>query len=201
MNRARRPVRRIARGLADAVAFLRTAMTNTLTPLRETDGSLYALTADALDGSPVPLSTFDGRVTLVVNTASACGFTPQYAGLQRLHDTLADRGFAVLGFPSNDFGAQEPGTADEIATFCSGTYDVRFPLFAKVVTRDGPAQSSVYRFLGSCGRLPSWNFGKYVVGRDGRVKAYFSSRVAPDDETVRNAIDAALDEPPPQRQP
>ena len=90
---------------------------------------------------------------------------------------------------------------DEIATFCSGTYDVRFPLFAKVVTRDGPAQSSVYRFLGSCGRLPSWNFGKYVVGRDGRVKAYFSSRVAPDDETVRNAIDAALDEPPPQRQP
>ncbi|MCC6163230.1 MAG: glutathione peroxidase [Acidobacteria bacterium] len=176
-------------------------MTNTLTPLRETDGSLYALTADALDGSPVPLSTFDGRVTLVVNTASACGFTPQYAGLQRLHDTLADRGFAVLGFPSNDFGAQEPGTADEIATFCSGTYDVRFPLFAKVVTRDGPAQSSVYRFLGSCGRLPSWNFGKYVVGRDGRVKAYFSSRVAPDDETVRNAIDAALDEPPPQRQP
>jgi glutathione peroxidase len=155
-------------------------------------GSLYDLKVTALDGTPADLAAYRGRVTLVVNVASQCGYTPQYAGLEKLHRELAPKGFAVLGFPSNDFGGQEPGSAEEIVTFCKRTYDVTFPMFAKVVTRKGEGQSPVYAFLGESGSLPQWNFSKYVVDKDGKVEAFFPSRVAPDAPELRAVIEKML---------
>ncbi|HJQ85669.1 MAG TPA: glutathione peroxidase [Candidatus Binatia bacterium] len=154
--------------------------------------SLYDLEARRLDGTPAPLAEYRGKVTLVVNVASACGFTPQYAGLQRLHEELAGDGFAVLGFPSNEFGGQEPGTADEIRGFCDRSYGVTFPLFAKIETKPGRGQSPVYGFLTRSGDVPSWNFCKYLVGKDGAVRAFFPSKVAPEDRRLRNAVAEAL---------
>lgn len=155
--------------------------------------SLYQIHAAPLDGSPADLAAMRGTVSLVVNVASACGLTPQYAGLQRLHDELKGRGFSVLAFPSNDFGAQEPGDAAQIRTFCTTKYAVTFPMFAKVQTKAGPGQSPVYAFLQrATGALPEWNFGKYLVGRDGTVLRYFAPTTAPDDAQLRAAIDAAL---------
>ena len=113
--------------------------------------SFYDLKTSYLDGKPADLGAFRGKVTLVVNVASKCGFTPQYEGLEKLNRELAPKGFAVLGFPSNDFGAQEPGTAQEIAQFCKLTYDVTFPMFSKLVTKAGADQSPVYKFLGDVG--------------------------------------------------
>jgi glutathione peroxidase len=155
-------------------------------------GSFYDLKTQTLLGKPADLADYRGKVTLVVNVASYCGYTPQYKGLEQLHRELKDKGFAVLGFPSNDFGEQEPGTAEEIATFCRLTYDVTFPMFAKVVTKPGPDQSPVYKLLGATGHLPSWNFGKYVVGKDGKVRAFFPSDVTPDEPALRVAIADAL---------
>ena len=155
-------------------------------------GSFYDLNVKALDGKPADLGAYRGKVALVVNVASQCGYTPQYAGLEKLHRELAPKGFAVLGFPSNDFGGQEPGTAEGIATFCKRTYDVTFPMFAKVVTKAGPGQSPVYAFLGESGSLPQWNFSKYVIDRNGKVAAFFPSRVAPDAPELRAAIEKAL---------
>ena len=153
----------------------------------------YSLRAAALDGAPVDLATYRGKVTLVVNVASECGYTPQYAGLQKLHVELKDRGFAVLGFPSNDFGGQEPGTPDQIRDFCTTKYQVGFPLFAKVQTKAGAGQSPVYTLLGeAAGKLPNWNFCKYLVGKDGKVLGFHPSKVAPDDAALRAAIEAAL---------
>jgi glutathione peroxidase len=154
--------------------------------------SFYALQTTTLQSRPANLADYAGKVTLVVNVASQCGFTPQYAGLQKLHDELKGRGFSVLGFPSNDFGGQEPGTAEEIATFCQKNYGVTFPMFAKVVTKAGEGQSPIYAFLGKGGELPAWNFGKYLVGRDGKVVAYFPSKVAPESKELRDAIEKAL---------
>ena len=154
--------------------------------------SLYDLKTQTLLGKPADLGDYRGRVTLVVNVASYCGYTPQYKGLEALHRELKDKGFAVLGFPSNDFGEQEPGTAEDIATFCKRTYDVTFPMFSKVVTRPGRDQSLVYSFLGASGHLPAWNFSKYVVGKDGRVRAFFPSEVTPDDPALRRAIAEAM---------
>ena len=105
---------------------------------------------------------------------------------------MKGKGFSVLGFPSNDFGGQEPGTAQEIATFCKLTYDVTFPMFEKVVTKKGPGQSPVYTFLGSTGNLPAWNFSKYVVDKSGKVVAFFPSAVTPEDPALRAAIAKAL---------
>ncbi len=154
--------------------------------------SFYALKTTTLQGQPADLAQYAGKVALVVNVASQCGFTPQYAGLQKLHDELAGRGFVVLGFPSNDFGAQEPGTPDEIAGFCKKNYGVTFPMFSKLVTKKGPDQSPLYAYLGESGSLPSWNFGKYLVGKDGRVLQYFPSKVAPEAPELREAIEKAL---------
>jgi glutathione peroxidase len=154
--------------------------------------SFYALQTTTLQGRPASLADYAGKVTLVVNVASRCGFTPQYAGLQKLHDELSGRGFAVLGFPSNDFAGQEPGTPEEIAEFCRKNYGVTFPMFAKVVTKAGEGQSPIYAFLGKGGELPAWNFGKYLVGRDGKVIAYFPSKVAPESKELRDAIEKAL---------
>ena len=154
--------------------------------------SLYALDAKTLQGREEPLSRYAGKVTLVVNVASQCGYTPQYAGLEKLHRELSGRGFSVLGFPSNDFGAQEPGTPQEIATFCETNYGVTFPMFEKVVTKAGTAQSPIYEFLGRAGQLPSWNFGKYLVGKDGKVIKFFPHKVAPESRELGEAIASAL---------
>ena len=154
--------------------------------------SFYDLKTTTLDGKPADLSQYRGTVSLVVNVASFCGYTPQYKGLEALHRELKGKGFNVLGFPSNDFGDQEPGTAAEIATFCRLTYDVTFPMFEKVVTRPGARQSPVYTFLGRSGHLPAWNFGKYLVDKQGKVVAFFPSDVTPEDPQLRGAIQRSL---------
>ena len=155
-------------------------------------GSLYDLQVRTLAGQPADLGAYRGKVALVVNVASRCGYTPQYAGLEKIWREMAPKGVVVLGFPSNDFGGQEPGAAEEIQQFCRRTYDVTFPLFEKVVTKAGPGQSPVYGFLGQGGSLPAWNFSKYVVNRDGKVIAFFPSRVTPDAPELRAAIEKAL---------
>ena len=154
--------------------------------------SLYSLTAKTLQGDNADLAKYEGKVTLVVNVASECGFTPQYEGLEKLHRELSGRGFSVLGFPSNEFGRQEPGSPEEIATFCEKNYGVTFPLFEKVTTKSGAAQSPVYGFLGRSGKLPSWNFAKYLVGKHGKVIGFYPSKVAPESRELRDAILAAL---------
>jgi glutathione peroxidase len=159
-----------------------------------TVASLYDLKTRTLDGKPADLSQYRGTVSLVVNVASFCGYTPQYRGLEKLHREMKGKEFNVLGFPSNDFGEQEPGTAQEIADFCRLTYDVTFPMFEKVVTRNGPSQSPVYAFLGRSGHLPAWNFNKYVIDRTGHVVAFFPSDVTPEDPKLRAAIAKALAE-------
>ena len=154
--------------------------------------SLYSLKAETLQGKPADLGAYRGKVTLVVNTASECGYTPQYEGLEALHRELSPKGFSVLGFPSNDFGGQEPGTAQQIEEFCKKNYGVTFPMFAKLTTRPGPDQSPIYAFLGTSGHLPAWNFSKYVIGKDGKVIAFFPSAVTPDSKVLRDAIFKAL---------
>jgi glutathione peroxidase len=154
--------------------------------------SFYDIQTMTLDGKPGNLAQYKGKVSLVVNVASKCGFTPQYEGLEKLQREMKGKGFNVLGFPSNDFGQQEPGTAQEIATFCRLTYGVTFPMFEKVVTMPGRSQSPVYAFLGRSGHLPAWNFSKYVVDKQGRVVAFFPSEVEPEDAALRAAIAKAL---------
>lgn len=154
--------------------------------------SFYDLKTNTLAGKPADLAQYRGKVSLVVNVASKCGFTPQYEGLEQLQREMQGKTFTVLGFPSNDFGGQEPGTAEEIATFCKLTYDVTFPMFEKVVTQQGADQSPIYAYLGSSGNLPAWNFSKYVIGRDGRILAFFPSNVTPEDPALRSAIAKAL---------
>ncbi|HEY4186395.1 MAG TPA: glutathione peroxidase [Polyangia bacterium] len=153
--------------------------------------SLHDLTADTIDHKAQPLAAYKGQVVLVVNTASECGATPQYAGLEELWQAYKGRGLAVLGFPSNDFGAQEPGTEAEIKSFCSTNYHVTFPMFAKVGTK-GPGQSPVYKFLTAEYGEPKWNFHKYLVGKNGEVIRAFATKVEPGDPELRAAIDAAL---------
>ena len=126
-----------------------------------------------------------------MNTASECGFTPQYEGLEQLYQSYKDKGLVVLGFPSNDFGGQEPGSEAEIKTFCSTRYKVTFPMFAKVKTK-GDGQSPVYAFLTAKHGDPKWNFHKYLVGKDGKVIAAYPSKVKPESDELRTAIDGAL---------
>ena len=154
--------------------------------------SFYALSTTKLSGEPVGLKEYEGKVALVVNTASKCGFTPQYKGLQALYSELSPRGFVILGFPSNDFGGQEPGSSEEIKQFCELNYKVTFPMFSKVVTKAGPDQSPIYSWLGQTGNLPKWNFSKYLIGKDGKVVAFFPSNVTPESPELRQAIEAAL---------
>jgi glutathione peroxidase len=155
--------------------------------------NVYSLATHTLEGADAALGDFSGKVTLFVNVASACGKTPQYAGLERLYQKYKDRGFSVLGFPSNDFGRQEPGTPDEIREFCTREYRVTFPMFEKVETKSGKGQSPVYSALGeAAGELPKWNFGKYLVGKNGEVIRFFSHSVEPEDPKVVQAIETAL---------
>ena len=176
--------------LASALAIV-ALLTAASSAMGDNAVSFYDLTANTLDGKPEKLSDYKGKVLVVVNTASECGYTPQYAGLEQLYLDYKDKGVVVLGFPSNDFGGQEPGTAAEIKTFCEKKYHVTFPMFAKVKTK-GDGQSPVYKFLVAKNGEPKWNFHKYVVGRDGQVQASFASDVKPESAELKAAIDAAL---------
>lgn len=139
---------------------------------------------------------FQGQVLLVVNTASKCGFTPQYEGLEALHARLHERGFSVLGFPSNDFLGQEPGTEEEIREFCINTFGVQFPMFEKlVVTGDDAAPFYQSLAAQAGGEQPGWNFHKYLLDRDGRLIGSYGSRVTPEDPKLLAAIEQALSEP------
>jgi glutathione peroxidase len=160
---------------------------------KERQMSFFDLKTNNLDGTPADLSQYKGKVVLVVNTASECGYTPQYEGLEKLHQELSGKGFEILGFPSNDFGGQEPGTPQEIRKFCTLKYNVTFPLFEKVKTK-GEGQSPVYAFLTSKHGEPQWNFYKYLVGKDGQVRQMYKNRTKPEDKDLRAAIDAALKE-------
>ena len=162
-------------------------------PMAATEPNLYALKVPALDGKVADLSQYRGKVTLVVNVASECGFTPQYAGLEKLWKEYQGKGLVVLGFPSNEFGKQEPGDAEQIQAFCTKNFGVTFPLMAKVETKKGDGQSPVYQYLTSAtGQQPNWNFCKYLVGKDGKAVAFWKSPVAPESAELRGAIDAAL---------
>lgn len=154
--------------------------------------SLHALHATSLAGKDVDLAQFAGKVVLVVNTASECGYTPQYAGLEKLYQDYAPKGLAVLGFPCNDFGAQEPGGSAEIASFCQKNYGVTFPMFEKVSITDESKRHPVYRFLTKDAPAPQWNFHKFLVDKKGQVVGSFPSKVAPESATLREAIDKAL---------
>ena len=137
-------------------------------------------------------AAYGGKVVLVVNTASKCGNTPQYEGLETLYEEYGDQGLVVLGFPSNDFFGQEPGTEEEIQEFCRLTYGVRFPMFEKVTVKEGEAHPFYARLAEAAGTYPTWNFHKYLIGRDGRLIAEFSPRTKPDDATLVSSIEDAL---------
>ena len=154
--------------------------------------SIHGLTVVDIDGKSQALSQYTGKVLLIVNVASKCGFTPQYTGLEKLWNEYRDRGVVVLGFPSNEFMGQEPGAEPEIKKFCSLKYNVTFPMFGKVHTH-GSEVAPIYRILDRAGR-PRWNFYKYVVGKDGTVRTVFSSFTKPDAPKLRSALDAALAE-------
>lgn len=157
--------------------------------------SIYDFSAETLDGKPAPLADYRGKVVLIVNTASKCGFTGQYAGLEKLYTRFRDRGLVVLGFPCNQFGQQEPGDAAEIANFCSLTYDVQFPMMRKIDV-NGPQAHPLYVYLKKAKRGVlgtegiKWNFTKFLVDRSGQVVSRFAPNVEP--RALEGAIEALL---------
>jgi glutathione peroxidase len=144
------------------------------------------------DDAPQNLCQYAGKVTLVVNTASYCGYTSQYEGLEALYAAYRERGLVVLGFPSNDFGGQEPGNSKQIADFCFNTYGVKFPMFAKSAVTGKQANALHAQLAASSGQAPAWNFHKYLVGRDGKLIASYPGKVTPQDGRLKAAIEKAL---------
>jgi glutathione peroxidase len=159
--------------------------------------TVYDFTLNSIDGQPAPLSNFKGKVLMLVNVASRCGYTPQYAGLESLYEKYKDRGFVIVGIPANNFGGQEPGTNQEIKTFCTAKYHVTFPMMAKVSVK-GSDITPLYAFLTDKNTNPStggeigWNFTKFLVGPDGRIIDRFDSKVEPESPEVTSAIEKAL---------
>lgn len=157
-------------------------------------GKIYEFLVKTIDGKDKPLSDYKGKVLLIVNTASLCGFTPQYEGLEALHERYKDKGLRVLGFPANEFGAQEPGSDGEIKEFCRAKFSVAFDLFSKIVVK-GPGIHPLYAFLttesGHNGEIP-WNFTKFLVGKDGRVAGRFGPQVDPLSARLTGGIEALL---------
>jgi glutathione peroxidase len=158
--------------------------------------SLYGFTLNSIDGKPAPLSEYKGKVVMIVNVASQCGYTPQYSALEATYEKYKDRGFVILGFPANNFGAQEPGTNEEIKTFCSRKYSVKFPMYAKISVK-GEDQAALYSYLtkqsgARFGGDIKWNFTKFLVDRNGNVVQRFEPAVTPDSKEVTEAIEAQL---------
>jgi glutathione peroxidase len=157
---------------------------------------IYSFTLNSIDGQPAPLADYKGKVVLIVNVASQCGFTPQYSALEAIYEKYKDQGFVILGFPANNFGAQEPGTNEEIKTFCSRKYSVTFPMYAKISVK-GNDQAPLYAYLtketgaGIAGDI-KWNFTKFLVDRDGKVVQRFEPAVTPDSKEVIAAIEKQL---------
>ncbi len=169
-----------------------------------TNGHLYDFVMKDISGADVPLLTFRGKVLLIVNVASRCGFTPQYAGLQSLYERYREKGLEVLGFPANDFLWQEPGSNQEIRQFCSAKYGVTFPLFSKITVK-GRSIHPLYKFLteeetnpGFSGKI-TWNFNKFLADRKGRIVNRFDSKAEPLDRSVLHAVETALSSPAPTR--
>jgi len=157
--------------------------------------SVFDITVKDIKGADTSLSAYRGKVLLIVNVASRCGFTKQYTGLEALYAKYQEQGLVVLGFPCNQFGGQEPGTEAEIVEFCSTQFNVKFPLFAKIEV-NGPGRAPLYTFLsGEGAKFPGkigWNFNKFLVGRDGQVIARYESKVTPESEELTKAVEAAL---------
>ncbi|MBV9463070.1 MAG: glutathione peroxidase [Verrucomicrobiae bacterium] len=156
--------------------------------------SVFEIPVRDAHAKPTDLSAYKGKVLLIVNVASKCGFTPQYSGLESLYEKYKDKGFDLLAFPSNDFGGQEPGTLPEIQKFCSTKYNVKFPLFDKVHAK-GPQKDPLYAYLTSAATPPGevgWNFEKFLIGKDGKVAGRFKSAVKPDDPELIGAIEREL---------
>jgi len=159
--------------------------------------SVYDFTLNSIDGQPSPLSSFKGKVVMLVNVASKCGYTPQYSALESTYEKYKDRGLVIVGIPANNFGAQEPGTNEEIKTFCSRKYNVTFPMMAKVSVK-GSDQTPLYQFLTDKTLNPTtggeikWNFTKFIFDRDGNAIARFEPEVTPDSPQVTAAIEKAL---------
>lgn len=157
--------------------------------------TVYDFTLETLQGKPLPLKQFRGRPLLIVNTASKCGFTPQYKGLEQVWKDNKEKGLVVIGVPSNDFGRQEPGSASEIESFCEVNYGVDFPMAAKVPV-SGPAAHPLFKWLGGQGGFlsrPRWNFYKYLIGRDGRLATWFASLTPPDSSRFRSAVEKIVE--------
>jgi glutathione peroxidase len=167
------------------------------TILAATASSVYDYTLKSIDGQPTALSSFRGKVVLLVNVASRCGYTPQYTGLESLYEKHKDEGFVIVGVPANNFMSQEPGTNEEIKTFCKSKYDVKFPMMAKVSVK-GSDQTPLYQYLTSKDQNPKtggdikWNFTKFLIDRNGQVIARFEPAVTPADPALTSAVEAAL---------
>ncbi len=158
--------------------------------------NVYDFTLPSIDGKPMPLADFKGKVILVVNVASKCGYTPQYTALEALYEKYKDQGFVIVGFPANNFGAQEPGTNAEIKTFCSRTYNVTFPMYSKISVK-GDDQAPLYKYLTKDTPAPisgdiKWNFTKFLADRNGKVVQRFESAVTPDSPEVTSAVEKLL---------
>src|ERR1700683_1495540 len=153
---------------------------------------IYTFTLNSIDGRPAPLADYKGKVVLVVNVASQCGYTPQYSALEATYEKYKDQGLVILGFPANNFGAQEPGTNEEIKTFCTRKYSVTFPMYSKISVK-GADIAPLYEYLTtSTGGDIKWNFTKFLIGKDGAIVTRFESKVKPDDPEVTAAIEKAL---------
>ena len=159
--------------------------------------TVHDFTLNSIDGQPAPLAAYKGKVVLLVNVASKCGFTPQYSALESTYEKYKDRGFVIVGIPANNFGAQEPGSNQEIKTFCSSKYHVTFPMMAKVSVK-GDDITPLYQFLTDKSSNPQsggeikWNFTKFLIGPDGRVITRFEPEITPDSPQVTSAIEEAL---------
>jgi glutathione peroxidase len=157
---------------------------------------IYSFTLNSIDGKPAPLADYKGKVVLLVNVASQCGYTPQYTALESIYEKYKDQGFVILGFPANNFGAQEPGTNEEIKTFCTRKYSVTFPMYSKISVK-GADQAPLYTYLtkdtgaGISGEI-KWNFTKFLVDRNGNVIQRFEPAVTPDSKDVTGAIEKQL---------
>ncbi len=164
------------------------------------ESKFYSFTMNDIDGNPMSLSQYQGKVLLVVNVASKCGFTKQYAGLQQLYEKYKDQGFVILGFPANNFLRQEPGTDSEIKSFCTTKFNVTFPMFSKISVK-GKDIHPLYQYLTSpeenaeFGKSITWNFNKFLIGRDGNTVGYFGSKEEPLDHQITDAVEKALNSP------
>ena len=157
--------------------------------------SLYDIPLKDIDGKDTTLGAYKGKAILIVNVASKCGYTGQYKGLEALYRQYKDKGLVVLGFPSNDFGGQEPGSNTDIKQFCSSTYDVTFPMFDKVKVKSEPKHPLYSALTGKDSPFPGdvkWNFGKFLIGRDGKIVQRFDSGAKPESEDVKKAVESAL---------